>query len=69
MLRVTGGLLLELLPDLTLRAGDIGESDLGGLGARKGLLAASGLILGSAVRIGLRAGIGFEVKVGALMRV
>lgn len=69
MLRSAGGLLPLLLPDCTLTAGDRGESDRGGLGARKGLFAASGLIFGGAVLEGFGAGLWAEVTVGARIRV
>lgn len=59
-----------MLPvDLALNAGDIGESLLGGRGAKNGRLAASGFIFGGALRKGFGAGIGFESRVGARTRV
>jgi hypothetical protein len=70
MLRSGGGGLLPplLLVDLTLKAGDMGESDRGGLGARNGRFAASGLIRGGGARTGLGAGM-LLVNVGARTRV
>ena len=59
-----------MLPvDLALSAGDIGESLLGGRGARNGRLAASGFMFGGALRMGFGAGIGFDSRVGARTRV
>ena len=70
MVRKGGGLLPPmLLADRTLMAGDMGDSDRGGRGARKGRLAASGLIRGGAGRIGFGAGNEFEGSVGARTRV
>lgn len=57
MLLVGGGRLPWLLPDRTLIAGDSGESERGGLGARNGVFAASGLIRGGGGRTAFGAGI------------
>jgi hypothetical protein len=66
MLRIGGGGRLPLLlPDRTLTAGDKGDCDPGGRGARKGWFATSALIRGGAVREGFGAGIWREVMVGA----
>ena len=69
ILRSAEGLLLLLLPERTLSAGDMGECDRGGLGARKGLFAASALIRGGAVLEGFRALEWLVVIVGARTRV
>jgi len=69
MLRGICGLPLLLAPDRTLIAGERGESDRGGLGAKKGLLAASGLMFGGAVLDGRGAASWLGVGFGAVTRV
>lgn len=66
-LRMGGGRLPPLLlaADRALGAGERGESDRGGRGAKNGVFAASGLIRGGGGRTGFGAGIWLEVSVGA----